>query len=69
MTLIGAVTTWPPHPSAIMIYFAIAFYVVFGIGYAIGRREAGATVAGAFIAGLIWPLWLGYDLGKGNENQ
>lgn len=47
-----------------MIYVIIAIYVLFGIGYAIGRREAGATIPGAFISDILWPFWLGYDLGK-----
>ncbi len=52
-----------------MIYVIIAIYAIFGIGYAIGRRETGATIAGAFVAAVLWPLWLGYDLGKGYDRQ
>jgi hypothetical protein len=47
-----------------MIYGLIFVYILFGIGYAIGRREGGATLPGAFVAGVLWPLFLGYDLGR-----
>jgi hypothetical protein len=47
-----------------MINILISIYFIFGIGYAIGTREGGATVAGAFIALVLWPLWLGYDFGR-----
>jgi hypothetical protein len=50
-----------------MIYFAIVLYIMFGLGYAIGRREKGASIPGAFIAGLFWPFWLGYQFGIGEE--
>lgn len=47
-----------------MIYSLIIVYVLFGMGYGVGRHESGATIGGAFIAGLLWPFWLGYNLGR-----
>ncbi|MGD9092953.1 MAG: hypothetical protein PVF74_08890 [Anaerolineales bacterium] len=47
-----------------MIYFAIILYIMFGLGYAAGRREVGLSIPIAFISGLLWPFWLGVQIGS-----
>jgi hypothetical protein len=50
-----------------MIYILAILYIMFGLGYAVGRREKGVTIPAAFFTGLFWPFWLGYQLGKTGE--